>query len=330
MVMNLWEHDIRPRDIISEISISNAVKVCLAVGGSIHAMYHIPAIASEAGLKLDVWRLFDDFSEQIPTLVGIAPNGTHNMEDFDSAGGTPAIMNVLSEMLSGDAMTVTGNPIRTYYEAASVKNPQVIHSLETPWKKESGLAVLKGNIATGGSVLRVSGVLPGMTEFRGKAKVFTSESDAIAYVRKETIEEPTVLVVQNQGLIGAPGIHTLLPLSGEIVGRGVEDKVAVISDGRFSGGARGFCIGLVTPEAALGGEIALVKDGDFIDIDVHNRRVHLETTDAELKERKKEWKTFEPKLNSPFLSTFINTVRPLHEGAVGGSIDRGKYRTLSE
>jgi dihydroxy-acid dehydratase len=201
-----------------------------------------------------------------------------------------------------------------------VKNNQVIHSLEAPWKKESGLAVLKGNIATGGSLLRVSGVLPGMLTFRGKARVFTSESDAIHHVRNEDTQEPTVLVVKNQGLIGAPGIHTLLPLSGEIVGRGIEDRVAVITDGRFSGGARGLCIGLVTPEAAQGGTLALVKDGDFIDVDIENRHIHLDTSDAELERRKGEWKPHEPEIQSPFLASFIKTVGPLHQGAVESSI----------
>jgi len=329
-VMQMWEDDIRPRDIITEESLSNAVKVCLAVGGSIHAMYHIPAIAAEAGLKTDVWRLFDESSHVIPTLVGIDPNGEHNMEDFGRAGGTPAIMHILSDHLNGDALTVSGYPVKSYYEKAEVKDTSVIHSFDNPWMKESGLAVMKGNLAEGGSVLRVSGVLPGMMKFRGQAKVFGSEAETIEYIRTKGIDVPTVLVVKNQGLIGAPGIRTLLPLAGEIVGRDIESKVAVVTDGRFSGGARGLCIGLATPEAAQGGGLSLVQDGDVIAIDIPSRSVVLEISETELKRRKKDWVPFEPDQNSPFLETFIKSVRPLREGAVEGTLDRGKYRILSE
>ena len=329
-VMQMWEADTRPRDIITEESLSNAVKVCLAVGGSIHAMYHIPAIAAEAGLKTDVWGLFDEASQVIPTLVGIDPNGDHNMEDFGRAGGTPAIMNVLSDHLNGDELTVSGKPVKSYYEKAEVKDTSVIHSFDNPWMKESGLAVMKGNLAEGGSVLRVSGVLPSMMKFRGQAKVFSTEAETIDYIRNSGIDEPTVLVVKNQGLIGAPGIRTLLPLAGEIVGRDIEEKVAVVTDGRFSGGARGLCIGLATPEAAQGGGLALVQDGDVIAIDISNRSVTLEISESELKRRKKDWVPFKPDQNSPFLETFVKSVRPLREGAVEGTLDRGKYRVLSE
>ncbi len=329
-VMKMWESEIRPRDIITEQSVSNAVKVCLAVGGSIHAMYHVPAIAAEAGLKTDVWRLFDESSQVIPTLVGIDPNGDHNMEDFGRAGGTPAIMKALSDHLNGDALTVSGKPVKSYYEKVKVKDTSVIHTFDDPWKKESGLAVMKGNLAEGGSVLRVSGVLPSMMRFRGRAKVFSSEAETIEYIRTSGIEEPTVLVVKNQGLIGAPGIRTLLPLAGEIVGRNIEEKVAIVTDGRFSGGARGLCIGLATPEAAQGGGLSLVQDGDFIAIDIPDRSVALEISETEMERRKNDRVPFEPDQNSPFLDTFIKSVRPLREGAVEGTLDRGKYRVLSE
>jgi len=330
LIMELWEKDRRPRDIITEKSIANAIKVCLAVGGSIHAMYHLPAIAVEAGLKMDIWKLFDDFSQIIPTLTGIAPNGEYDMEDYREAGGTPAIMKALETQLNGEAVTVTGEPIKSYYENALVKNSAVICPLESPWRKESGLAVLRGNIAQGGSALRVSGILPHMKNFRGRAKVFMSEAVAIQYLRENRITEPTVFALINQGLIGAPGIRTLLPLSGEIVGSGLEEKVAVVSDGRFSGGARGFCIGLVTPESARGGELGLVQDGDFIAIDVEKRGINLEISDAEMARRKMVFTPYEPKLNSPFLSSFIKSVRSLHEGAVEGDVDRSQYQSLGE
>jgi dihydroxy-acid dehydratase len=227
-------------------------------------------------------------------------------------------------------MTVTQKPIRSYYEKASVKNSEVIRPLESPWRRESGLAVMKGNIARGGSVLRVSGILPHMMTFRGRAKVFTSEAQAIQYLRENQISEPLIFVLVNQGLIGAPGIQTLLPLSGEIVGSGLEEKVAIISDGRFSGGARGFCIGLVTPESAGGGELGLVREGDFISVDVEQRSINLEISDGEMARRKETFKPYESKLNSPFLASFIKSVRPLHEGAAESDVDRSQYRSLAE
>jgi dihydroxyacid dehydratase/phosphogluconate dehydratase len=239
-------------------------------------------------------------------------------------------MKTIERYLFGDVMTVTGEPVRTYYEKAVVKNDQVIHSLESPWRKESSLALLRGNMAAGGSILKVSGVLPSMMKFRGKAKVFASEPNAIRYIREREIKDPTVFVLIQQGLKGAPGIQTLLPLAGEIVGRGLEDRVAIISDGRFSGAARGLCIGLVTPESAEGGEIGLVKDGDFISIDVPNRNLHLEIDDAELDQRREVCVPFAPEINSPFLASFIESARPLHQGAVEGMLDRGKYKVLSE
>lgn len=328
-VMKLWENETRPRDIINKESISNAIKVCLSVGGSIHAMYHIPAIALEAGLKIDIWDDFDQHSNTIPTLVGIAPNGQHDIEDYDNAGGTPSIMNMLSKHLSGDVMAVTGEPIRSYYENAVVKNKRVIHSMEDPWSTESGIAVLKGNLARGGSVLRVSGVLPTMMTFRGKAIVFNLESEAIQYVRSENVLENTIMVLINQGLIGAPGINTLQALACEIVGRGLEEKVAVITDGRFSGGVRGLCIGLVSPESVEGSGISIVKTGDFIEIDVRKRRIHLDITDVELENRKKIWRPYEPEYTSPLLENFTKSVGPIHQGAVEGLLDRGKYKFLS-
>ena len=330
LVMKLWERDIRPRNIITETSIANAIKVCLAVGGSIHALYHVPAIAIEAGLKIDTWDLFDKFSREIPTLVGIVPNGDHNMEAYDRAGGTPALMKVMEKHLSGDPITVTGEPIRTYFENATVSDSRVIHPLESPWKAASGLAIMRGNLATGGSVLRVSGVLPSMMQFRGKAKVFTLEPEAIQYIHENEIVEPTVMVVPNQGLVGGPGIKTLLPLTGEIVGRGLEDRVAVVTDGRLSGGARGLCIALVSPESALGGGIALVRDDDVITIDVAGRRVDLEISDDEFNRRRKSLTSYKMDTNSPLLEGFTKSIRSLNEGGVEGTTDRGKYFSLAE
>ncbi len=327
-IINLWSNDIRPRDIITDKSVTNAIKVCLAVGGSIHALYHIPAIAIEAGLKLDVWKIFDEISDQMPTLAGIAPNGNHTMLDYDKAGGTPALMKAIAPKLEGDALTVTGHSIKTYYQAATVLNSDVIHSFENPWMNGGGLAILKGNLAEGGAIVRPSGMLSSMLEFSGKAKVFTSEEAAIQYVRVHEFKEPTAMVIKYQGLKGAPGIRTLLPLSGEIVGRGIEEMVAVVTDGRFSGGARGACVGLVNPEAAEGGLLALIEDGDVIEISIKNKSIEAKISDAEIKRRRKQLVPYTVKTNSPLLASFLSSTRTISEGAVEGKLDRGSYKTI--
>ncbi len=327
-IMALWRSDTRPRDIITGESIRNAIRVCLAVGGSIHALYHIPAIAIEAGLKMDVWGIFDKLSNEIPTMAGITPNGRHTMRDYEKAGGTPALMRSIAHKLDAEALTVTGNSIRTYYENAVVADPDVIHSFDDPWSSSGGVAILRGNLAAGGSVVRPSGILPSMMQFSGKAKVFVSEEEAIRYIRSHELTERTVMVIKYQGLKGAPGIRTLLPLSGEIVGRGIEEMVAVVTDGRFSGGARGCCIGLVNPEAAEGGLIAMVEDGDLIRIDIPNRSIGLQIDDAEIERRRKNLAPYAVRTNSPYLASFLNSTRTISEGMVEGSLDRGGYKTI--
>ena len=327
-VIELWRNDIRPRDIITDKSIKNAIKVCLAVGGSIHALYHVPAIAIEAGLKMDIWGMFDELSHSIPTIVGITPNGNQTMLDYEKAGGTPGLMKSIEQTLDGDALTVTGSAIKTYYEDAIISNPEVIHSFDDPWSSSGGLAILRGNLAKGGSVVRPSGILPAMMVFSGNARVFISEEDAIRYIRSNDLKERTVLVIKYQGLKGAPGIRTLLPLSGEIIGRGIEDTVAVVTDGRFSGGARGCCVGLVNPEAAEGGLIALVEDGDVVKIDVASRSIELEISDDEVERRRKNLVLHTVKTNSPYLASFLNSTRTISEGMVEGTLDRGSYKTI--
>jgi dihydroxyacid dehydratase/phosphogluconate dehydratase len=210
-------------------------------------------------------------------------------------------MKTMAQHLSGEALTVTGEPNSTYFENEIVKESQVIHPLESPRRKTGGLAIMTGNLATGGSVLRVSGVPSSMMQFRGKAKVFTEEFDAIKYLNGKEIKDPTVLVVKNQGLIGGPCIKGLLPLAGEIVGRNLEERVALTTDARLSGGAIGLSFGLVSPESALGGGLALVKDNDFIRFDVPNRSMQLEMTDDEFDCRKKALPPYVPKTTSAAL-----------------------------
>ncbi|MBN2396028.1 MAG: dihydroxy-acid dehydratase [Candidatus Atribacteria bacterium] len=334
-IINLLEQNIRPRDIINKDSIMNAIKVCLAIGGSMHAFIHMPAIAIEAGLKMNVWDYFDEYSRIIPTLVGIAPNGDHNMEDYDRAGGTPVIMKEIKEFLNQDVITVNGIPIKTYFEDTLNQDRKIIHSIDSPWREDGGLAILKGNIAEEGSVLRLSGVPKQFLTkvFKGEAKVFISEDKALKYLKtidtKDIIDKRFVLVVKNQGLSGYPGINTLLPLTGEITGMDLEEKIAVLTDGNFSGGTRGMCVGLVSPESAMGGNLALIKDNDVLEIDIANRKICMELDDLEFLKRKKEIKNPVIETNSPCLYSFSKLVRPISEGGVENDLDRGKYKTLS-
>lgn len=317
-IVSLCNKDIRARDIITCESIKNAIKVCLAVGGSIHAMYHIPAIGIEAGIELDYWELFDRFSHEIPVLVGIIPNGKHTILDLHRAGGVPAVMKALNKYLDPRPLTVTGEPIGSYYESAKVSDPEVIHGVEAPWKVASGIAVLRGNIAEQG-VVRVSGVKETMMRFTGRARVFTNIEEARESIRVSPPRDPTVLVVPYQGLKGGPGLNSLLPLSAEIIGLGLEETVAIVTDGRFSGGARGLCIGLVTPEGAEGGNIALIENGDTIHIDIENRSMQVELSEEQLELRRQAKPSYIPKFpNSIFLRSFLSNVQPLPRGGVSG------------
>jgi len=321
-IISLYKEDIRARDIITPESIKNSIKVCLAVGGSIHAMYHIPAIGIEAGIELDYWELFDRFSHRIPVLVGVIPNGEHTILDLHRAGGVPAVMKALSGHINPRPMTVTGEPIRSYYESAKIRDPEVIHSVEAPWKEASGIAILKGNIAEQ-AVVRVSGVKEKMLKYTGVAKVFTSIEEARCFIRASPPRDRTVLVVPYQGLKGAPGLNSLLPLSSEIIGMGLEETVAIVTDGRFSGGARGLCVGLATPEGAEGGNIALIEDGDIIHIDIENRSMQVELSEEQLERRRQTKPRYTPKLpKSIFLRNFLNNVQPLSRGGVSGPWQR--------
>jgi len=331
IVMDLYRKNLCPRDIIVPGSIENAIKVAHAIGSSMHLLYHIPAVGVEAGIEMDYWSLFDKFSDQIPVLVGILPNGPYNMLEYHRAGGTPVLMKKLEKYLNGSVLTVMGNPIKSYYdEAITTYNPEIIHTVEDPWKKGSGLAILKGNIAPMGSIVRASGVKDSMMEYIGVARVFDNEK----YARKELIENtpknPTVFVVKNQGMRGACGINSLLSLSSEIIGMGLEDNVAIVTDGRFSGGARGLCIGLVSPEAADGGNINYINDGDEIEINIPDRKLEVKISEEEINKRKEKETLAIKTPKSIFLKIFLESVQPLYRGGVSGRWTRTGYKRITE
>lgn len=330
LIMDLYERGICPRDIITEKSIDNAIKVCLAVGGSMHSLYHVPAIGVEAGLELPYWEKFDEYSSYIPCLTGIVPNGEYTMFDFHLAGGLPAVMKNIAQYLDESPMTVTGQPIGTYYANAKCTNPDVIRTVDEPWSPSAGLAVLKGNIATEGAIVRTSGVRSDMMVFEGTARVFTDDIEARSFLRKNPPTEPTVFVVTYQGVQGAPGINTLLPVSAEIIGMGLEPKVALVTDGRFSGGARGLCVGLVSPEAAAGGELGCVRDGDKVRIDIPNRSIQLLVSEEELQRRRGEFAPHLREIKSTYLRNFLRAVQPLTRGGVSGEWTRTGYRRITD
>lgn len=318
-VVELLKSNIRPRDIITPSSVLNAVKVCLAVGGSTNAIIHIAAIAAEADLDVDVLQFFDTASHDTPLLCAIRPNGPYTMRDFDLAGGLPALMNTLSEKLDREVLTITGRTLGENLASARVSNIEVIKPLDKPVSRQGGIAVLRGNVAPEGAVVKQSAVPETAMRFTGKATVFDSEEDAIAALRKGQVKEGSVIVVPWQGPKGGPGFVTLFSLTGELNGMGLGGKVAVLTDGRFSGATEGLAIGYVTPEAALQGPIALIQDGDIIDIDIPARKINVQVDEATLAHRRS--KTPE-RLKQPvagYMGVYAHSVRSLAKGAMLGN-----------
>ncbi|MEM3658672.1 MAG: dihydroxy-acid dehydratase [Candidatus Hadarchaeum sp.] len=318
-VLDLWERQITARQIITLSSIKNAIKVCLAVGGSMHALYHIPAVGLEAGIDVDYWSLFDEYSHEVPVLVGIKPNGPFSVHDFNQAGGVPAVVATLHEFLDLQSLTIMGKPIGEYVHFAKFIDRNVIRPLDNPWSRFSGLAVLKGNLADA-AVVRTAGVKASMMRFEAPCKVFNDLDSARRWLREVRPREPIALIIRYQGLKGGPGIRSLLKLSAEVIGMGLEDNVAIVTDGRFSGGARGLCVGLVTPEAADGGNIAVVEERDVISIDIGQRSINIRISETELEKRRRllPKEIIAKETSSPFLRSFLALVQPLPRGGITG------------
>lgn len=313
-VMKLYEQQVVPRDIITAAAVENAVKMVMAIGGSSNALVHIPAIAAEAGLELDCLELFDKASHSTPLLCEVVPNGPHTMWHLDKAGGSRAVTAELLPLLDGAAMTVTGKTVAENMQGALTRDESVIHSLAEPAASEGGIAVLKGNLAQDGAVVKQSAVPQGLMRFTGRAKAYSSEAEALAALRSGGIEAGDAIFILYQGAKGAPGLATVYGFTSELAGTSLGKKVALITDGRFSGATEGLSIGHVTPEAALGGTIAAVKDGDRVEIDVTARRLELMVSDEEIAERLKSWVSPTPQLTG-FLGQYQKLVTSLKEGA---------------
>lgn len=316
-VMEMYRKNIRPRDIMTKDAIMNALTVDMALGCSTNSMLHLPAIAHEVGFDFDI-ALANDISAKTPNLCHLAPAGPTYMEDLNEAGGVYAVMNELSELglINMDCMTVTGKTVGENIANVKNRNPEVIRPLDNPYSKTGGLAVLKGNLAPDGSVVKRSAVVPEMLEHEGPARVFECEEDAIAAIKGGKIVKGDVVVIRYEGPKGGPGMREMLNPTSAIAGMGLGSSVALITDGRFSGASRGASIGHVSPEAAVGGPIALVKEGDMIHININENTITLKVSDEELAARKAEWKPIEPKVTTGYLARYASLVTSGDKGAI--------------
>ena len=308
-VMELYRKNIRPRDIMTKDAILNALTVDMALGCSTNSMLHLPAIAHEVGFDFDI-SFANEISEKTPNLCHLAPAGPTYMEDLNEAGGVYAVMNELRELglLHEDCMTVTGNTIGENIKDCENKNPQVIRPLDNPYSKTGGLAVLKGNLAPDGSVVKRSAVVDEMMVHKGPARVFECEEDAIVAIKGGKIIPGDVVVIRYEGPKGGPGMREMLNPTSAIAGMGLGSSVALITDGRFSGASRGASIGHVSPEAAVGGPIALVEEGDIIKINIPEMTLELDVSDEVLAERRKNWTPREPKVTTGYLARYASMV----------------------
>ena len=316
-VMELWEKNICPRDIMTEKAMLNALTVDMALGCSTNSMLHLPAIAHEIGMDFEI-DFANGISERTPNLCHLAPAGPTHMEDLNEAGGVYAVMNELNKLglLHTECMTVTGKTVGENIKDAANLNPEVIRPVENPYSKTGGLAVLKGNLAPDGSVVKRSAVVDEMLVHEGPARVFECEEDAITAIKGGQIKEGDVVVIRYEGPKGGPGMREMLNPTSAIAGMGLGSSVALITDGRFSGASRGASIGHVSPEAAVGGPIALVEEGDIIKIDIPNLKLEMAVSDEELEKRRQAWTPKEPKVKTGYLARYASLVTSGNRGAI--------------
>lgn len=316
-VMELYRRNIRPRDIMTKEAILNALTVDMALGCSTNSMLHLPAIAHEVGFDFDI-AFANPISEKTPNLCHLAPAGHTYMEDLNEAGGVYAVMNELLEagLLNPDCMTVTGKTIGENVKGCVNKNPEVIRPIDNPYSKTGGLAVLKGNLAPDGGVVKRSAVAEEMMVHEGPARVFDCEEDAIAAIKGGRIVDGDVVVIRYEGPKGGPGMREMLNPTSAIAGMGLGSTVALITDGRFSGASRGASIGHVSPEAAVGGPIALVEEGDIISINIPEMKLDIKVSDEEMAARRAKWQPRQPKVTTGYLARYAYMVTSGNRGAI--------------
>ena len=313
-IVELVKKNITPRKIMTLKAFENAVRVDLALGGSTNTVLHIPAIAHDAGIKLPL-EIFDRLARTTPHIASMLPGGPVYMEDLDNAGGIPAVLKRLKEKLN-NTITVSGRKIFAIADSATIYDEDVIRPLGKAHHKQGGIAILKGNLAPEGAVVKQSAVSAGMMQFSGKAIVFDSEEAAMKAITGGQVKSGHVVVIRYEGPKGGPGMREMLSPTSAIAGMGLSESVALITDGRFSGGTRGPCIGHISPEAMEGGPIAVVKDGDIIEIDIPKRTLTLALSEDEMAKRLKAWKKPQPKIKTGYLSRYARFVSSAGEGAI--------------
>jgi dihydroxy-acid dehydratase len=316
-VMEMVNRDIKPRDILTENAFRNAITVDMAMAGSTNTVLHLPAIAYEAGIRLDL-SLFDELSDKTPYIAKLSPSGVHHMEDLHRAGGIPALMNELTkkDLIIKDCMTVTGLTIGENIADARVRDDSVIMPIDKPYRNKGGLAILRGNLAPDGGVVKESAVSPEMLTHSGPAVVFDSEDAAVSAIAAKRIKKGDVIVIRYEGPKGGPGMREMLGPTSSIAGMGLDKDVALLTDGRFSGATRGASIGHISPEAMNGGLIGLLKDGDIIDIDIPGRILSVRLSDVEIALRKAAYVKPEPKVKTGYLARYAKLVTSANTGAV--------------
>jgi dihydroxy-acid dehydratase len=317
-IIELVRRDLKPLDIISLKSMDNALMLDMAMGGSTNTVLHTLAIASEAGIEYDLDRI-NAISTRCPNICKVAPSSKVHVEDVDAAGGVSAILNEISkipDLLNLDCPTVTGRTLGENIANARITNPEVIHSLENPYSKTGGLSVLRGNLAPKGCVVKTAGVAPSMLKHTGPAVIFESQEDACEGILAGKVKAGDVVVIRYEGPKGGPGMQEMLSPTSYIMGAGLGESVALITDGRFSGGTRGACIGHVSPEAAVGGPIAMLQNGDIIEIDIPKNKIKVQLAAKELAARKKGWKPPEPRIKKGCLAKYAAMATSADTGAV--------------
>jgi len=317
-IVTLIEKDIKPLDIINEKSLDNALVLDMAMGGSTNTVLHSLAVANEAGIKYDLDRI-NGISAKCPNICKVSPSSKYHVEDVDAAGGISAIMKEVGKipgLLNTDCITVTGKTLGENIAAAETKNTEVIRPLKNAYSKTGGLAILRGNLAPGGSVIKTAGVAAEMLTHTGPAVIFESQEQACEGILAGKVKAGDVVVIRTEGPKGGPGMQEMLSPTSYIMGAGLGESVALITDGRFSGGTRGACIGHISPEAMVGGPIGLLKDGDIIEIDIPNSKIDVKLSDKELADRKKTWKAPKPKITKGYLAKYATMATSADTGAV--------------
>jgi len=314
-IVELVRNNVKPSDIMTREAFENAITVDMALGGSTNTVLHLMAIAHEAGVKLDL-STFDEIGRRIPHLCDVFPGGKYDLEDLDRAGGIPALMKELQNSLHLDNMTVTGRTVRENIANAVRTSADVIRPIEKPLHPEGGIAILRGNLAPNGAVVKTTAISPRMMHHRGCARVFNSEEEFARLISNSEIRSGDVLVIRYEGPRGGPGMREMLIPTSTIFGMGMGESVALVTDGRFSGGTRGPCIGHVSPEAAMGGPIAALRDGDAVEIDIPKRTLTVELEVEEIQNRLKSLTPFKPKVRSGYLMRYTASVGPAERGAL--------------